>query len=221
MRRLTNFTAVLITLVAIAFGIGFAGFVAAAHRQPVGPPRADGIVVLTGGAERIETGLHLLAAGQARLLLVSGVAHGAGLGDMLRRAGLEEGPLDARITLGRTATTTLGNAEETGQWVRANGVQTLIVVTAGFHMPRAMLEIGRELPQVKLYPVPVQPQDIGRLSSLRTLGAEYVKLLAAWFRMSHVIRQPISWVALTPVDNSVSCSRASLPCRARTTLQAA
>ena len=205
MQRFARMTAMLTGLLAVAFAAGFAAFVTVAHRPATGPPQADGIVVLTGGPERVETGLRLLAAGRARLLLVSGVAHGAGLSEMLHRAGLEEQPLAPRITLGRAATTTLGNAEETAEWVRANGLNTLIVVTAGFHMPRALLEIGREVPQVKLYPVPVQAQGIGRLSSLRTLAAEYVKFLAAWLRLSHVVRQPVSLVSMDPVDNSVGC----------------
>ena len=182
--------AVLASLAAIALLAGFAGFVAAAHREPAALPPVDGIVVLTGGAERVETGLRLLAADRGRLLLISGVAHGAGLDGLLHRAGLEDGPIDARITLGRTATTTLGNAEETAEWVRTHPVQSLIVVTAGFHMPRAMLELRRALPPIPLYPMPVQPQAMGKFSSARILAAEYVKLLAAWAGASHVMRQP-------------------------------
>ena len=186
MRSFAQFIAMLTCLLVLAFGAGFAGFVAAAHRQPTPPPQADGIVVLTGGPERVETGLRLLASGHAGVLLVSGVAHGAALIDLLHRAGLEDGPLATRITLGRVATTTFGNAAETAEWVRLHHLDTLIVVTAGFHMPRALLEIGREIPDVTLYPVAVQPQEAGHLGSFRLLAAEYVKLLAAWLGISRV-----------------------------------
>ena len=208
MRRLVRILTVLAGLAAVAFGAGFAGFVTAAHRPATTPPDSDGIVVLTGGAERVETGLRLLVAGRAKLLLISGVAGGAGLGELLHRAGLQEGPIDTRITLGRTATTTLGNAEETAEWVHTNRIHTLIVVTAGFHMPRAMLELGREIPQAVLYPVPVQPQpgqlrSMSYVSSLRVLGAEYLKLLAAWAGASRVVRQPVSFVSSHLVGKSV------------------
>ena len=205
MQRLARWIAVLTALLVFAFGAGFAGFVFAAHREPTSPPEADAIVVFTGGAERVETGLHLLAAGRAKLLLISGVAQRAGLDALLHRAGMAEGPIDARITLGRTATTTLGNAEETAEWVRLHQVRSLIVVTAGFHMPRALLELRRALPgDFVLYPMAVQPQATGQLTSLRTLGGEYIKLLAAWAGLSHVIRQPVSTVSRHPGDKSVS-----------------
>jgi hypothetical protein len=60
-------------LLAGALAGGFAWFVASAGSVATPPPHADGIVVLTGGAERVETALRLLAEDQARLLLVSGV----------------------------------------------------------------------------------------------------------------------------------------------------
>ena len=205
MQRLARIVTVLTALLVLAAGAGFAAFVAAAHREPAPlPATADGIVVFTGGAERVETGLRLLAEGRARLLLVSGVAHGAGLNGLLHRAGLEEGPIDERITLGRTATSTLGNAEETAEWVEAHGIRSLIVVTAGFHMPRAMLELRRASPGVALYPLAVQPQAMGRLNSARVLAAEYVRLLAAWAGLSRVVKQPVPGTARHPGDKSVN-----------------
>ncbi len=204
MRRVSLVLAMLAVLAVTALGAGFADFVAVAHRPANPPPEADGIVALTGGAERVETGLRLLAAGRAKLLLVSGVSHTAALAELLRRVGMEEGPITARVTLGRVATTTLGNAEETADWVRQHQLRSLIVVTSGFHMPRAMLELGRAMPDIVLYPVPVQLPRAGHLHSLRLLAAEYVKLLAAWAGVSHVLRQPISTVWEHPVDKSVS-----------------
>ena len=46
--------------------------------------------------------------------------------ELLHRAGVEDGPIAARITLGRTATTTLGNAEETADWARQDGCLRLL-----------------------------------------------------------------------------------------------
>ena len=88
------------------------------------------------------------------------------------------------VTLGRVAATTRGNAAETAGWARANGVQRLIVVTAGYHMPRALLELHRALPEVELLPHPMLPaalRDAGAAGRLRTwslLGREYLKYLA-------------------------------------------
>ena len=203
-RRFSLAVAILAVLAVVALGVGFADFIAIAHRPADPPPEADGIVALTGGAERVETGLRLLAAGRAKLLLVSGVSHNAALAELLHRVGMEEGPIAARVTLGRVAMTTLGNAEETADWVQQHQLRSLIVVTAGFHMPRAMLELRRAMPTIVLYPMPVQPLGVENPRSLRMLAAEYVKLLAAWAGVSRLMRQPISTVWGHPVDKSVS-----------------
>jgi uncharacterized SAM-binding protein YcdF (DUF218 family) len=87
-----------------------------------------------------------------------------------------------RVTLGRGATSTHGNAEEAAAWVRDNHVRSLIVVTASYHMPRAMVEMARALPGVRLYAAPVFPPDFRLLSwhGARLVAQEYMKLVAAW-----------------------------------------
>jgi uncharacterized SAM-binding protein YcdF (DUF218 family) len=96
------------------------------------------------------------------------------------------------VTVGRSATDTLGNADETAAWAHANNVHSLIVVTAGYHMKRALTELGRKLPDVALYPAPVVPPALRggtQLSTLRLLADEYTKWLAAELgltRLQHV-----------------------------------
>lgn len=161
---------------ALAFAGGFVWFLGEAERPGIVPRHADGIVVLTGGADRIETGLRLLAAGRADRLLISGV-HGAELADLIRRAGLDLAPVTGRVTLGRMATSTRTNAHETADWNRAHQASSLIIVTAGFHMPRALVELRRALPGVTLHRAPVLTGV--KPPSMRTLGHEYVKWLTA------------------------------------------
>ncbi len=181
-RRLVLRTALLGAIAIVCFGAGFAWFVQAALRAGAPPPHADGIVVLTGGADRIETALHLLLAGRARRLLISGVAPVADLADLARRARLDPARVAGQVTIGHHATSTVGNATETAAWVHAHRIRTLIVVTAGYHMRRALLEIGRALPRTRLYPDPVLPPALrGRLdvAMLRLLAEEYAKYLGA------------------------------------------
>ena len=178
-RRAARLAGALALVAVLAWGAGLAWFVHAALQPGEAPPEADGIVALTGGAERIELALRLLAEGRARLLLVSGVSPSAELGELARRAGVDAGPLAARVTLGRQARSTLGNAAETAAWARANGVRSLIVVTAGYHMPRALAEIGWALPEVTLYPAAVLPPALRARgpATLRLLASEYTKWL--------------------------------------------
>ncbi|MBV8915144.1 MAG: YdcF family protein [Acetobacteraceae bacterium] len=173
------------------WAVGFARFNHVIRRAAPVPPRADGIVALTGGADRIETALRLLADDRAPVLLVSGVGRGTELAEMAHRVRLDPAALGARVTLGRSATDTVGNAAETAAWAQANNVRRLIVVTAGYHMPRALLEIGHALPGVALYPVPVQPPAMrGPLdfATARLLASEYDKLLAVQFGLTRLNR---------------------------------
>ena len=151
------------------------------------PSVSDGIVALTGGADRIETALRLFADGKAPRLLVSGVGPGADLTEFLRRVPIDPALLASRVTLGRAATDTVGNAAETAAWARQNNLKTIIVVTAGYHMARAMREIGRELPDVKLRAFPVRPPALRSrddLMTLRLLSNEYDKFLAVWIGLN-------------------------------------
>jgi uncharacterized SAM-binding protein YcdF (DUF218 family) len=204
MRRLATALAALLAVFVVALGVGFAAFIAISHERFAAPPIADGIVALTGGADRVETALHLLEDGRAKRLLVSGVAPGSGLHDIARRVDLDPSLLAPVVTLGKVATTTLGNAEETAEWAKAHDFHSLIIVTAGYHMPRAMLEMRRAMPGVTLYPLAVQPQVVQRSSKVRLLAGEYVKLIAAWLGVSHIMRHPVAIVRANPVDKSVN-----------------
>lgn len=188
-RRFSRRVLALVLGVGVALGAGFAWFVAVAARPGAATGNADGIVVLTGGAERIETGLRLLAAGRAPRLLVSGVGAGVELADVARRTGMEPGALADRVTLGRIATSTRTNATETAEWAARYRVHDLIVVTASFHMPRALVEMRRTLPGVALFPAPVPPVA-GREPSLRALGEEYIKWLVALTGLTSLAPEP-------------------------------
>ena len=130
-----------VLLLPLAWLAGFAWFLTAATWRQLPPAHADGIVALTGGADRVEAALRLLAEGRARLLLISGVGRAAGFAELARRAGVPR-RLAPRVTLGRSALSTRGNATETAAWARGNHIRSLIVVTAAYHMPRALAELS-------------------------------------------------------------------------------
>lgn len=165
----------------LACGAGFGWFVYRATWPTEAPAHVDGIVALTGGAERVETALRLLSQGRADKLLLSGIGGGAELSELAHRSGIDPTPLATRVTIDRAATTTHENAVETAAWAKANNIRSLMVVTAFYHMPRALTELGRALPDVSLYPMPVQPSERhGRQPvPMRIMAEEYLKLLAS------------------------------------------
>jgi uncharacterized SAM-binding protein YcdF (DUF218 family) len=190
MRHWLAAAAGLLAILVLAWAGGFAWFVHRANLVAAAPARADGIVALTGGSGRVETALRLLVEGRARIALLSGIGGGAELTQLAHRAGLDPAPLGNRVTLGRNATSTRGNATETAAWARENGVRSLIVVTAGYHMPRALTELAHAMPDVALYPVPVMPPamqapgGVRDAATLRLMAEEYTKWLASTLGLS-------------------------------------
>ncbi|MBS1026601.1 YdcF family protein [Gluconobacter albidus] len=162
---------------------GFAWFVQDASKPPVTAAVCDGIVALTGGEQRVDTAITLLRGGYGHLLLISGVGPHVTLQHILhlQQESLSS-PLAARITLGRRATSTIGNAHETAEWATENHLHRVLVVTAGYHIRRAVLEIHRTAPDLDLMPYPVVPLALqGTLSYkiLFLMFREYNKLLGA------------------------------------------
>jgi uncharacterized SAM-binding protein YcdF (DUF218 family) len=172
----------------LLWGGGFVWFFLDALHPAETPPVADGIVALTGGQGRIEASLKLLAEGRGRQLLISGVAPHAtpgGVASRLQPADTGDGipaALWRHVTLGRHATSTIGNADETAAWARTNAIHSLIVVTAGYHIRRATMEIRRTSPDIALYPYPIQPPALRaplHLASIRLMATEYDKWIMA------------------------------------------
>jgi uncharacterized SAM-binding protein YcdF (DUF218 family) len=178
---------VVVTLV-LCWAGGFVWFLHLTTQSTVPPPpHVDGVVALTGGGGRVELALRLLATGEADKLLVSGIGGNTDLADLGRLAGMDLSPLAGRITLGRYAASTQGNAVETAAWAAQNRVRSIVVVTANYHMPRALAELRQALPEVELFPLPVQVPRTGgvdraaaeRGPSLRLKAEEYTKFLLA------------------------------------------
>src|SRR5215467_1965697 len=116
---------------------------------------ADGIVALTGGASRISDAVELLASGRGRRLLITGVGPTTNTAELMRLAPDHQRWFGCCIDLDYSAANTVGNAMETRRWARERGFRSLVVVTSGYHMPRALLEIAHRLPDVTLIPFPV------------------------------------------------------------------
>src|SRR5215468_4543575 len=124
----------------------------------------DAIVVLTGGSQRLNSGIALLREGKGRKLFISGVNHHVELEGLLRSASDGVGRAgewaSCCVVLGYRATDTLGNAGETAEWMRQQGFHSLRLVTAWYHMRRSLLEFERAMPEIEIVPHPVFPDQI-------------------------------------------------------------
>ncbi len=151
--------------------------------------KADGIVVLTGGAGRIPDAIELLAAERGKRLLITGVHRDTRAREIARLTPLYAKYFACCIDLDRSALNTFGNALETKHWATEHNFNSLIVVTSNWHMPRAMAEIRHQLPLATLIPYPVISERAktepwwSNPESMRLLVGEYFKYLIALTRM--------------------------------------
>ena len=189
--RLTVRTAIICIVLGglSAFLAGFLVFNAKVPRtaEPLSQ-NTEAIVVLTGGSERLRTGLDLLKAGWADKLFVSGVPDAVDVRALLALVGQDSDELRAQVEIGHEARDTVGNARETEQWILKQGLKSLCLVTAGYHMPRSLREFSRVMPGIEILPYPVFPKTVHLGNWWRWPGTtallfnEYVKFLASYLR---------------------------------------
>jgi uncharacterized SAM-binding protein YcdF (DUF218 family) len=168
---------------------GFGWFVASSYLMHADPSSTtDAIVVLTGGRQRLETGLELLAGGKAKKLFISGVNQRVDREELLRSVGPLPENAACCIVIGHSADNTFGNARETAGWMHEEGYRSLRLVTGWYHMRRSLLEFERAMPRVRVVPHPVFAHRVDperwwswHGAPLLVLG-EYDKFLISWAR---------------------------------------
>lgn len=156
----------------LAWMLGFAWF-AIFLPQPLDGRKTDAIVVLTGGAGRIDRGLALLEAGASGRMLISGVDRSVRPVELAAQYHARESLFACCITLGREAIDTRSNAIETARWLERRDYKTVRLITTDWHMRRSALELRQALPgrvTIVYDAVPSRP-------SLTMLAREYNKYL--------------------------------------------
>ena len=146
-------------------------------------PSADGIVVLTGGPQRIAEAGRLLRENIGRRLLISGVNRVVKRNELRRLVKVSPASFQCCIDIGYAAQNTRGNAIETRNWARKHRFKRLIVVTASFHMPRSLTELASVMPAVDLIPYPILTARFRKGpwwldgTAILKLASEYLKFL--------------------------------------------
>ena len=182
----------LLALMGLLWAVGLWAFAerVAASTPAREPAYADGVVALTGASNvRLEAAEKLLEDGRAKRMLISGVNRVATRSEVKEVARGVGRAWDCCVDLGFRAEDTRGNAQEIAGWTRHHGYRSLIVVTADYHMPRAVLELRAQLPGVALTRYPVVTDLNARRwwstsGDLRRIGLEYCKYLVILGRES-------------------------------------
>ncbi|MEE9432659.1 MAG: YdcF family protein [Sphingorhabdus sp.] len=155
--------------------LGFALF-ALTLPQPAPLSESGGVVVLTGGAKRIDRALEVVEAGKAKRLLISGVDRDVRPKELAAEYGRSEKLFECCIDLGFQSVDTRSNALETARWAARNNIESLRLVTHDWHMRRARLELDQALPDnIRLIDDAVLTSP-----SLGVLFREYNKFWLRW-----------------------------------------
>ncbi|WP_311268843.1 YdcF family protein [Sphingobium sp. WCS2017Hpa-17] len=162
-----------VAITLLAWMLGFAWF-GIFLPQPLDGRQTDAIVVLTGGAGRIDRGIALLQDGAAKRMLISGVDRSVRPVELAVQYKAPESLFNCCITLGREAIDTRSNGLETARWLERRDYKTVRLITTDWHMRRAALELRQSMPDGK---VTIVYDAVPSRPSLTILAREYNKYL--------------------------------------------
>lgn len=170
-KKLFHLSAYFALLSLMLWIIGFVVFCLYALSFKYSPQeKSDVIVVLTGGSNRIQTGVNLMKQQPSAFLLISGVNKNVTHKKLLKNVPEK---LQPHITLGYSAENTYGNAHEINEWIQGKEIHSIILVTSFYHMPRSILEILQVNPSLQIVPWPVFPKSFNN-------SVEWIKTRYAW-----------------------------------------
>lgn len=190
LRLVKNLVVTCFVLALVVLGGGFLLFVSSLERIESGSSgRADGIVALTGGAERIPDAIELLARGLGTRLLITGVNEKTTREEIARQRPDLRDVFGCCVDLDYEALNTIGNAEQTRRWAEQHNFRSLLIVTSSYHMPRTLAELGHAMPEVRLQAHAVVPEHLDldgwwhEPAIAKLLAIEYVKYVVAVARI--------------------------------------
>lgn len=171
-------------------------FMKASSWKPADIDRAtNAIVILTGGGGRLKAGLNLFAAQRAPFLFVTGIYDALNEADVRARWTGQTPLPECCIIIDYNAQTTAQNALMTRKWIGYHDsgeidynapymdvfapIRSVRLVTSNYHMPRAMIDFQRILPDIEIIPHPIKPPSTHSTDKLywRILLKEYNKYI--------------------------------------------
>ncbi len=145
---------------------------------PIIDNKLDAIIVLTGGKNRVKTGLEIFSKGRIDNLFITGVNKTVKKSDIISMWNGKKPLPDCCITLGYDATTTFENALEVKEWLNNKDMKVILLVTSDYHMNRALLEFRNILKNVTIIAHPVKgKRDFKDIQLWKITFSEYNKTL--------------------------------------------
>ena len=119
----------------------------------------DAIIVLTGGRNRISEATKLYNDNKAKHMFISGVAKDITLENIQNSQNIKI-KKNKMVEIGHNADNTVGNANETKEWIQNNGIKSIRLVTSNYHIYRSLIEFRKHLSDTKIIPHPVYSEYI-------------------------------------------------------------
>ena len=146
----------------------------------------DAVIALTGGRHRIAEAVKILNQGKAKHLFISGVGRKISWEDIKNAQNLKI-KNDADVTIGYKAKNTIGNAQETIDWVHKNKIDSIRLVTSNYHVERSLVEFGVKDKKLRIIPHPVFSEKVCKKwwrnwHTFLLIFEEYNKFLYVYFR---------------------------------------
>ena len=151
---------------------------------PIEESIVEGIVVLTGDKYRISEGLSLLEKKIGNKLLISGVNSKIPLNVIKNEFPKYDKLFNCCIEFDNTSSNTFENIREVYVWKLNNDINTILIVSSDYHLPRVELESNRLLlkEETHYYGVEYKSQKIN--IRMKKLIVEYIKYLRTKISLS-------------------------------------
>jgi uncharacterized SAM-binding protein YcdF (DUF218 family) len=157
----------------------------------------NNIVILTGGSNRIKDGLKIINNfNKSDLknikLLISGTGKGftkLSVNNILSKKNDFYSFIKCCIKLDSKSKNTYSNAIQTKVWVNKNKINQFVLITSNYHMPRALLELKEQMPNINIIAYPIYPTKheikkwIYSFETFSLVLAEYSKFQLAKLRI--------------------------------------
>ena len=199
-RRSIEIVATVVILYAALFHSPLVWWVASPLAIREAPRRADAIVVFAGGVgesgeaggghqERVKQAVDLYRDGYApRIVFSSGYVHAFREAEVMRALAIDQGVAADAIVLELKARNTYENVLFTHDILAARGWSSALLVSAPYHMRRALGVWARVAPALQVIPVPVENSQFyahgngASLEQIRGIVHEYAAIAAYWYR---------------------------------------
>lgn len=182
MRRIKKYSIIIFALF-IFWLIGLLFFIAEIDKlETADTQKADAIVVLTGGRNRINSAFKIYKNnGERQKVFISGVNSKVNIEKLLRFHKLDIKNTE-NIYIGYAAKNTTGNARETVEWVKKHDIESILLVTSNYHMFRAKYEIKLIDDKIKIISYPVHSKYVKQpywqnIGSFCLISLEYTKYI--------------------------------------------